>query len=235
MAVPSTLMRVTFQTRLGGSEIALYGFHMDCPDAVGLNNAFLEAVAEKARDTWIDTWGANKTFFGSGVTWEAVRVDHLDPTPGPGHLHVTDSAFAAFATSGAGSYVGSSGNSGPWSSSVVVSYAAYLPGQFAVNKGRWRGRYYLPPMLASNAAGPTGEMPQGNVDAIQGAALDFHETMNDLLSETLDDQIELVVLSRADDTARRARQIWVDSKLDTQRRRENRQPATYKKTGTLDD
>lgn len=234
MAIGQLLTRVTFTARLGGSEIALFGFHMDDADATGYSVGILQAIADKARDTWIDTWGANKTFFGNGVVFESVRVDRLNPAAGLPHLKVENSAFAPFATSGATSYAGTGGNSGPWSSSVVISMAAYSPGEFEVNKGRYRGRYYLPPMIATNAAGPTGEMPEGNVDALAAAAQEFHNQLNGDISEALDDDIRLVVLSRSDDTARRVEQIWVDSKLDTQRRRENRQPATYKKTLLLD-
>lgn len=234
MAVSPGLLHCTFNTRLGGSEIALFGFHLELLEVEGVNHGMLEAVAEKARDEWLGAWGSLTSLFSPAVVFESVRIDHLDPQPGLSHLHVTDSAFSSFGTTGPTAFAGSGSNSGPWSSSVVVSYAAYSPGEFAVNKGRYRGRYYLPPFNNGMATGATGELSETNTQAVATAAGNFHEALNDLVSETLDDQLQLVVLSRADDTARRVEQVWVDSKLDTQRRRENRQKATQRKVVLLD-
>lgn len=227
-------MRATFNTRLGGSEIALYGFHLELLDVVAITDGDLQQIVDKVRDTWLDVMPTAKTYWSQAVVWESVRLDLLNNEAGPRYGKVLTSVFAPFASSGANSYAGTGGNSLPWSSSAVVSMAAYAPGQFEVNKGRWRGRYYLPPFIAGLPGGPTGEIPEGSLNPLADMLGEFHETLNDEVSDTLPNQLQLVVLSTSDDTVRRVRQVWMDSKLDTQRRRENRQPATLKRTVVLD-
>lgn len=235
MPVPPGTMRITFNTRLGGSEIALYGFHLNATDAEAVGGSFLEEVAKKARDSWLEAFDTYRPVFSQACVWESVRADLLSIEPGVRYLKVQDSAFAPFDQSGDNSYKGTGQYSLPWECSAVVSMAAYAPGAFEVNKGRWRGRYYLPPLAVNTIGLTTGEMLEATTTGLADTAAEFHNALNGELSDTLDDDIRTVVLSRSDDTVRVVRQVWVDSKVDAQRRRENRQPATFKRVVLLDE
>lgn len=235
MAIPPGTVRVTFQTALGGSEIALYGFHGQVVGVEGLGGTILEQIAEKCRDAWIDSMAAEKGAYSTGVVWQAVRVDQLDIAPGPGYKKVIESGFASFDTSGAGSYAGTAATSLPWETSLVVSMAAYPAGAFAVNKGRRRGRFYLPPMNPNVVSGPTGELTPSTLANTIAAMGDFFEQLTGPISTEITDVFRVVVLSSVDDTVRPVEHLWIDSKIDSQRRRENRQPARERLTYTLTD
>jgi hypothetical protein len=235
MAIPPGTLRVTFQTALGGSEIALYGFHCQVLDVEAVSQSLLVQVAEKARDAWLDSMSAEKGAYSTGVVWQAVRCDLLDPQPGPSHLKVVDSGFANFAQSGDGSYAGTGATSLPWETSMVVSLAAYPAGSFAVNKGRRRGRFYLPPMVPAVVSGPTGEFTPQTLTNSVAAFGDFLEQMTGEISDTIPDQLRVVVLSQVDDAVRPVEHLWIDSKVDSQRRRENRQPARQREIYSLTD
>ena len=235
MPIPPGTLRVTFQTVLGGSEIALYGFHCQVLDVEGVNNELLRQVAEKARDEWISAMSVEKPAWASSVVWQAVRCDLLSIAPGPGYKKVVDSGFSEFGTSGPTSYAGTGTDSLPWECSMVVSLAAYPQGAFAVNKGRLRGRFYLPPMVKGVVSGVTGEFNAQAVSNTVGEMGTFLEAMNGPISTEIDDDLRVVVLSGVNDSVAAVEHIWIDSKVDSQRRRENRQPATVRQYYALGD
>ena len=233
MPVGPGVARATFQGRLGGSEIALFGFHVRLADVVAIDDEDEQAVADKIRDSWLDAFGTAKDLFSGALTLEAVRCDWLDNTPGLGYLKTRSVSIAEFASSGTGSFI-VTGASLPWECALVVSLAAYAPGGFAINEGRKRGRYYLPALPGSIITGTEGQLADTAVTAYADRVADFHETVNDQVSPELPNQLRTVVLSRADDTTWDVQHLWVDSKVDSQRRRENRQPALFRQTRTLD-
>lgn len=233
MAVPNNLAKVTMHGRLGGSEIALFGFHIRLATSSEPTEAQRQEVADKIGETWLDAFGTAKDLFCGAYQLEYVRLDWLDPEPGPHHLKTDVVTTSSFATSGTNSFIGT-GASLPWECAIVVSMAAYPPGGFAPNKGRHRGRFYLPGVPASVITGTEAQMPDTAVQAYSERAAAWLEAINDVVSDDFDTQMRVVILSRVDDAAYDVQHIWVDSKIDSQRRRENRQPALFRRTETLD-
>lgn len=233
MAVPVNLARVTMHGALGGSEIALWGFHLRVGTDAALTEPQRQQVADRIRDAWLSALTAKHDLFSGAYTLEHVRLDWLDPAGGPHHLKTTDVTLSVLDTTGAGSFKGS-GDSLPWECALVVSLAAYPQGGFAPNKGRHRGRWYFPAIPKSSVAGTDAALPDSATAAYATAAVNFLELVNSPVGGGLDAQMRAVVLSRADDAAYDIEHLWVDSKIDSQRRRENRQPGGYRAYAPLD-
>lgn len=233
MAVPENLCRVTMHGRLGGSEIALWGFHVRIGTDATLTEAQRQQVADRVRDAWLSALTGKADLFSGAYQLEHVRLDWLDPGPGPGHLKTTDVTISALAQTGSGSFRGT-GDSLPWECALVVSLAAYPEGGFAPNKGRHRGRWYWPAIPKSSITGIEAQLPDTAVSAYGTAAVNFLELVNSPVGGGLSAQMRSVVLSRADDAAYDIEHIWVDSRVDSQRRRENRQPVSNRQTAPLD-
>jgi hypothetical protein len=116
------------------------------------------------------------------------------------------------------------GNALPWETSLCCSIYAYPRGTFTDGAKRKRGRFYLPPMAASQLdASNSGYFANGNVTPMLTSLKSFVNKIgqDDLGVSVLDAGI----WSRADGVVRSAVQISMDAKFDSQRRRQNREIA----------
>ena len=112
----------------------------------------------------------------------------------------------------------------PWETSLCVSLYCYPRGTFQPNARRRRGRFYLPPMssavLASNNSGFVAD------NVAHGVLSQMHDFCRDAWQSYLGvDEAHLGVFSRADSTVYPVVQISLDAKIDSQRRRQNREIA----------
>lgn len=233
MAVPTNLARVTMHGRLGGSEVALFGFHLRVGTESALTEPQMQQVADRIRDAWMQALGTKKDLFSGAYQLEYVRLDWLNPAGGPQHLKTRAVTNSALDVSGTNSFIGT-GASLPWECALCISLAAYPQGGFAPNKGRHRGRFYLPALPASIISGTEAQLPDSATAAYATAMVNFLELVNDQVGGGLTAQMRVVVLSRVDDAAYDVQHIWVDSKVDSQRRRENRQPAAKRLYAPID-
>ena len=82
MAVPENLCRVTMHGRLGGSEIALWGFHVRIGTDAQLTEPQRQQVADRVRDAWLSAAAGKNDLFSGAYQLEHVRLDWLDPAIG---------------------------------------------------------------------------------------------------------------------------------------------------------
>jgi hypothetical protein len=112
----------------------------------------------------------------------------------------------------------------PWETSLAISLYTYPRGTFVSNGKRKRGRYYLPPMAASVLDSSNSGFVSNSLFA---GLLGDQKTF---LGHVGEDMVgvpvgTLSVFSRADSVLRHVSQISGDAKIDSQRRRQNRETA----------
>ncbi len=115
----------------------------------------------------------------------------------------------------------------PWSSSLVISLYTYTPGSFIAHAGRRRGRVYPPPPNVTVLETTN----QGTIHADTALAIlnDFKGWLNDFQGVTLtpDENVWVLgVLSKVGNQWNHVTDLAIDTKIDTQRRREKSQQAT---------
>lgn len=112
----------------------------------------------------------------------------------------------------------------PWETALCVSVYTYPRGTFTDDAKRKRGRFYLPPMAASQLDfSNSGYFANGSVSPMLDSLKSF---MNKIGQDDLGVSVlDAGVYSRADGVVRTATQISLDAKFDSQRRRQNREIA----------
>lgn len=194
-------------------------------------------LATKVRDKW-NARITSKLFWSSAVRMSQVRVDHLAQADN----HVINSGFAPF--TGGDAWVGAGQYSLPWETTVAVSLYGYDVGEFVQNKARKRGRFYLPPFAVDVVADPGGQMNGGNLATIHTQVLAF---LNDVQGAELGpdggelntDYFDLRVISRGtqlkplDPSSTPIIRCTMDSRIDSQRRRERQQPPQTAVSGAV--
>lgn len=199
--------------------------------------ATVQNVAEGVRDKW-NTHITDVQYWPNTVTMESVTVDHLSETDGS----TLDQGKAAF--TGGDAWVGTGTTSLPWETSLVVSMFGYDQGSFTPHKGRKRGRFYLPPFAANimtTTQGQVGEAVVTDLASQIGAFLnDVQGMILEPGGEVPADYFDLVVVSRGTvgallpPTVTQVKRIFIDSKVDVQRRRERSQDAIWNASHTID-
>ena len=112
----------------------------------------------------------------------------------------------------------------PWETSLCISLYAYQPGTFVVNGKRKRGRYYLPPMSTNVMAQDySGFMDNTIFLAILNEQNSFQQGCVDGSGGPL--IVTLAVFSRVDSDLYPVLYVVGDAKIDSQRRRQNRETA----------
>lgn len=229
-------MKVTFRATLehssGPVEEAQFGFTGVRVHRTGNPTdwkADVQQLAEKVRDKWIERV-TQKGFWSAAVRMATVRVDHLNAADGK----TQDVGIAPFVGAG-NEWYGSGADSLPWETTMAVSLYGYGAGEFVLNKARKRGRMYLPPMAILAASGYAGQMTQGNLNNLTANMVAF---FNDVQGAEFDsgspeqeaDYFDLRILSRGtqlkplDPSSTPVTRIRLDSRIDSQRRRERQQP-----------
>jgi hypothetical protein len=216
MAVPIAAVETTLTFDLSQlttpQDIAEFTIWGRNEDGVATSQADLDVYAQNAVDAWSANvnrpyWASNvalrsatcRTFNAAGHTTK----ESIAPPTAPWTGAATDPAL-------------------PWETSLCISEYAYPPNTFVVDGKRKRGRFYLPPMTAGAlAANNTGFIADANVHDI----LDHMKTFYQALSANPGPGsiITPCVFSRMDSALYTTVFLVTDAKLDSQRRRQNRE------------
>jgi hypothetical protein len=175
----------------------------------------LDFLAQNGADAWSENvTGSN---YGTNVTLRNVTARIFNAA---GHTLLEAQKTPATAWAG----LDSSGCL-PWETSLCISLYTYTPNTFVVNGRRRRGRYYLPPMAASiMEGGNSGFMKATLLPTILAEQQDFY---GHLYAGAFPGTLVVIpsVYSRVDEDLYIVEYLVADAKLDSQRRRENRETA----------
>jgi len=219
VATPTDLVELTwvFTLSRAGAAEDVAEFSINChrdsvePDDAGLLKLCLGADHAWAGHMPTSHWCDNvrlshvrgRMFMANGHTLrEQQFVDDLD-----WHGQATDPAL-------------------PWETSLALSLYTYPRGSFTANARRKRGRIYLPPMAALVLdSSNSGYFSNANIATLLGELKTFmsHVGEDDLGVKVVDPG----VYSRVDSTVRDVVQLSIDAKIDSQRRRQNRETAGH--------
>ena len=224
MAVPDTLYKINFNMQIGaGDEIAVWGHHVTWDSTIDSDAA--ASLAKHCRDAWQDSFTATG-LFPTSVTGANVTAYSLNPAA---PYHARAKGVSAFGTDGDPGWTGGGGgDSLPWECALVVTLNAF-ENPFDLLKARKRGRMYLGPVAKARISGGGGLMSSDDAEAFANSTLAYFEAVNDLLAGT---QVRAVVFSRGGKGGAAAAgvsnlvNISCDNKVDSQRRRENKQDAS---------
>jgi hypothetical protein len=219
---PNNLVKVTVQFDLTDAssvvedhaEIGIWG---QLPDWDGSNaDAVLEALATYAAGQWVAD--ISPTRYSPAVVLNGVVAGSYNTA---GNL-TAEQKF----TNSPSDWVGAASQSMPWAVSPVVSLYTYQRGTFVLQGKSKRGRVYLPP-VGTTAMGNavSGEMSVTNAE-------DFRDDIATWLAAIVGHSLpggfafHPGVLSKTHNYFNQLAYLSVDTKLDTQRRRERQQLAT---------
>nr|CRY97216.1 hypothetical protein [uncultured prokaryote] len=241
LPVPTDVVRVRLRATLREgatpTEEAQFGFWGQLAQSGGTGFSWGDVVqlwAEGIRDRW-NEHVAYKAGWTDGVAMDSVKVDHLRDTDGS----ILDQGVATF--TGDDAWVGTSSVSLPWETALAVSLFGYDRGVFATDKGRKRGRFYLPPMATGVLEDRGGEISTTVLPYINdqmGAFLNDVQGMS--IGDVTDAHFNLGIVSRGTPqkpltpTFYPVTNIYVDSKIDSQRRRERQQDPRQTLTTAID-
>lgn len=168
----------------------------------------------------VDKWSADISpgFYSHGAKLKQCRAIRADAA---GHTVNEQVATPGTPWSGDATH-----NSLPWASTLVVSLYTYTPGSFIAHAGRRRGRVYPPPLNVSIITSTN----QGTVSSADALSYlnDFKGWLSDVSGAPVGSSVTtwiLGVLSVTGDMWNHVTDLAVDTKIDTQRRREKSQPA----------
>jgi hypothetical protein len=182
----------------------------------------VDAIALKGVTTWSDEWGGGG-FSPSLVAVRCVAYHYDQPLK-----NVLDRGEAAF--DGDNAWSGSASASLPAENSVVASLYGYDPSGFVPQRGRKRGRIYLPTPGASAVDG-TGRLTTANQGTYRDHMVAWFNALTGVLD--LDQSPDNImhwrpqVVSRAGSMNTLVRFIRVGQVIDTQRRRRNAMAENY--------
>lgn len=186
-----------------------------------------QAIAN-ALVTKFNTHITGKSMWSTAVQMETVKVNHYEASTGK----VLDQGEAAFTAGTA--WVGTGATSLPWETSLCISLYGYGAG-FVQDKRRKRGRFYLPPMATTVLGTQSGNITDtvlGDIRDQYGALLNDVQGMNigSGSGGGQPDYWDLRVISKGTKekplppTSTQIVRMQLDSKVDSQRRRERQQP-----------
>jgi hypothetical protein len=234
MAYADELVRVSMKWRPPSAatswagEEAVTTFHLRHHHITG--NGFtwsdqMPHLAEALAGKWSDHWSPEiVALLATGSSLVEIKAAHIDSA---GHV-IDEGAFSGSPLP----LVGAGGtNMMPPEVALCVSAWAYTPGGFAVNKGRKRGRFYLPYIATARSTS------QGRLDPDVGAAAatNFQDLFNDIQGmhtfnedtppDPNPDYWDFVVASKVDASWENVDYVSVDDKFDSQRRRQHQAAA----------
>lgn len=216
MTQPADMVKMTVEFDLqNGSDVVLdhaqFRIWSDAPVPVSDWDAWLQDVANFARDHWIS--GMPKTPFSPAVVLNRVVCGRYDTS---GHV-VNEKAAAASPTD----WIGSGAKSLPWQVSLAISLYAYERGTFVLQGKSKRGRIYLPPLADSQIGdSTTGEMTLTAAETLRDAIGTWLTAIVGHTPTGGSTSFHPVVLSTTHNYSNEVAFLSVDTKLDTQRRRE---------------
>lgn len=183
----------------------------------------MDTLPGRLSSKFADHWSVIGAVHPNNVHISEIKTAHLDPS---GHtLH--EGAF----TLGAGDLTGgASASMMPPEVALCVSWWAYEPGSFAANKGRKRGRFYLP-YIATSVSDSTGKVDATHLTALLAGYQAFindvqgMHTQEDIAVVTSPDYFDWAIVSNVDATFHNADWVSIDDHFDSQRRRQHQTPA----------
>lgn len=230
MTYPTDLVRITygFDTGTPAYEKAQFGFWLRFEDDISGGtwswDTATNDAATKMATAFNSYWAAVRGQFCTSISPTFCKATHID-TNG----HALDVATAPLTTD--------NGTSGapclPFEVSMAVTLYGYDPGHFVPNSRRRRGRFYLPPMVAS-IVDINGLWTAAAMD-VQGNALDAF--LEDVQGKRVNagplgadaGYWRLVTVSQVGEG--RWDQVFahaIGNTPDSQRRRRNALPETYR-------
>jgi hypothetical protein len=226
MAQPADLVRLVtvFDLRddtpapVETAEFGIVGQFTAPPTTGAAWDTALLTLAQGAADLW--STGISPAFFSHGDSLKQCRAIRMSAAGATLNEQVAAPAAP---------WVGdATQHSLPWSSSLVVSLYTYTPGSFIAHAGRRRGRVYPPPLNIS----VLNTVNQGTISPANALTMlnDFHDWLFAVAGlpalATLGIEWQPGVLSLAAGNFNRLTDLAIDTKIDTQRRREKTQKAT---------
>lgn len=209
MAIPLGYSRNVIRGHLIGGEIFEWGFWTAAaPSDDAAANSQATAVAGAYTGS-IATGSAAHTFLSSGEGIDQVRV-YSYPSGGPTASHVGVAALIQTGTTTA---------TCPNQVSVVCTLQTGFSGR------RNRGRVYLP--CTHTSALVSGQLSSAQTTALAQFMQKFFQQVNSAIGQPT------VVLSQVAGSANNLVTIRVDSRLDIQRRRANRQAPAFTQSYTI--
>lgn len=220
--MPPTLERVfqltwTFDLQQGSQkeDIAEFGLWFNYGPGGSIDQTDLDFVAQNGADAWQQQ--VSGAHYGTNVSLRNVTGRCFSTN---GHT------FRESQKAPASAWVGTNSDAClPWETSLCIGLYTYVPNTFVPDGKSRRGRYYLPPMAAAVLEG-------GNSGFVQNA----------LIAPLLAEQVafygklyagagfdplvvEPIVYSRTQNDFNLVEYLVCDAKLDSQRRRQNRESA----------
>lgn len=198
------------------AEFAIWGQFSVAPTSSAEWDTALGLLATAAERAW--SADIDPTFYSHGAKLKQCRAIRADAAG-----HTVNEQVAGAETPWQGN---AAAHSLPWANSLVISLYTYTPGSFIAHAGRRRGRVYPPPLNVSIISATN----QGTVSSTD--ALTY---LNDwkgwlaacgaLLDTPVGNAWVPGVLSRVGNMWNHVTDLAVDTKIDTQRRRERSQQA----------
>ena len=220
------IVRVTFRYDLfkgtAPADVAEWGVCF-LASSVPTDSAIIDAVLQDMSHAAAASHKVNidPTIYTSHVKLNQVRVA-LEATNGHTLFEKITPGFTPYDWEGT-----AGGVQLPWQTSLVISLYAYPPGEFKANGKSFRGRFYTPPLSSSVIAGDgSGGLSLGTASSIAGM---YAQVLKELQEHDYTGfpafAPKLVVNSRRYTMTNLVQSVRVDTKLDTQRRRTNREIA----------
>lgn len=212
-------LRYNFSLNRAGTveDIAVFGLWMNTPGSAEYGDDELGHCAHGGYKAWADE--VDTGYWTDAVTLESVTASSYLAN---GHTLHEQNYVPSTPWQGAGP-----APSLPWETAMAISLYTYPRGTFVTNGKRKRGRFYLPPFSASTLDhSNSGYFLDSNFHT-------FVANMRAFLVAAQDDELgvpvgALGVFSRMDSVIRPVVQVSADAKIDSQRRRQNRETAgTY--------
>lgn len=217
MAIPNNVVKVTLVWAPGSewpSEQAINTFHLQQQSGPSGSVPDVQYIADQVAAKLTTHYGDLAALFPSSIHLAAVKTYLLDTTG-----HTTAEGAHTFAPT---DWVGE-GSSGmlPPEVSICLSEYAYLPGSFAPQKGRRRGRMYLP-YLSQSGCDVQGKVTSTFRTAITSGFQTLFNDINTIESASgRTDPMGLVVLSKVAGATFEVLHLAVDDHFDAQRRRQH--------------
>lgn len=204
-------------------EVAVNTFHLRHHHSIGNTFSWPDAVqyaADKIADKLASHWTALAPYHSPKFGIKQVKTSQLDDR---GHAVVEGVHTPGATLYGTGTHQAVL----PPEVAVAVSLYGYVPGNFVADKGRKRGRFYLPyispDVLDTNGTVSTAAMPDWLV-GWQGLLNDIQGMHTDDATGSDPDYWDLVVVSTMPPAgaSTKVQRVGMDTLFDSQRRRQNR-------------
>jgi hypothetical protein len=231
VTIPAGLFKANMVFDLGGVEVAMFSTNWHFTGGV-MTDTTIAAIARQIKNNFVTGFSTLQPKFCTNLVPRTMQLYQIDNAPGPTHGKTLFKTEYPFTGTDKSSCTGTATACVPWECSVAVSLAAYAPAEYVSKPGRHRGRFYLPPFASGLLQGLNGYIAAAHAQDIASAMHTWIEGANDAVPQE-NGQLECVIWSRADDAIYRVEHLWVDQKVDSQRRRQNKETGAFRQVQTL--